>query len=712
MVTDSISEEGAVAYLQDMYLRKKGELISRGPVYANQRATIETESKFTTGFSGGSFHPNFGTSAVRGLHTSWDVDKDIRDSEAFQLIGVGLQSVLTNDTPQEGLSMAWQTITEGTNHAQVYHDVAGTLRNLEACYQSVNTGSETVYFGETGYVYKWGGSFATTYATGTVSLVSGIVVGSGTSWLANCEAGQYILIDGVGENGTSGEQRAFLITAVLADTQIQIEYSGLPDSGPHNYRIQSVAALNSPAGVWNGDTEKPFTVGVGCYHQGHLVLAGVSDADSGFNSVFDFDKVMVSGTLDNKGSGTSAGFSHMDLWHTAAAFRVMPGVGGFIRGMASMGNNLVIVKSHGLFKVNLGTLAYTSSGDVQGLPSLSVVSSTVGALGFRAWAETPVGLVLANETGLWIYDPDEGLQNLCDGRIDNLWESFVHYARDLTVNVIGSLVVVGSSAYPDLPCIVWDMEKNYFWVGSNMSFSKTLTLYASDDQWLGHIGLGGHVLNLPKYEIDDVKEARVKEIPTSYLSAILHWNTDPAGTDMDASGINVGPDPIVATLPIPLSPEEGGPGDGRVNNIGVTIYNDKRMIIVARPGDSGVDQILYSEHQSDGVDFGVNAGISRLESTLWGEFVWGEATWGSSVVAGGSSHGGFVEMEIPLSSEVGDYSGGYKNVRVPVDSFPSAPFVSLVFKSSENYALDYTSYQVRLQAIYIDYETTSNFGTM
>lgn len=711
MITDSIAEEGAVAYLQDMYLRKKGELISRGPVYANELDTITTPAdKYTVGYSGSQFHPNFGLSAVRGMHDVWDTSKDVRDADSYQLIGVGLANMAGNDTPQEGLSLGWDVITEGADRHQVCHDVAGTLVNLEACYQSLNTGYETVYAGELGYVYKWGGSFMTPYNTGTVTIAANnIITGSGTqTWLTSAEVGQYILIDGIGENTASLEQRAFRITAIFSDTTMTVESDLDISATARSYRIQSVAVLQSPASVWNGDDEKPRTVGVACYHQNKLCLAGVSDVNSGFNSVYDFDSFRFSGTASE--SGTTAdgnyGFSHMDLWHPNAQVTITPGVGGFIRGMVSMNNNLIIIKSHGLFKVSGELGAYNGRASAA---SLSVISSSIGAAGFRAWKETPAGLVMANETGLYVYD-GASLTSLTNNRIDKLWESFSQYATEFTVNTFGSLVVIGSAMYPDLPTVCWDFEQDYFFVGTNMSFQTVETLYSADDIWLGHVGLAGHVMNMPQETIATVTEPRVCEIPTSDLSSILHWNTDPAGVDLDASGINMGPDPIIATHPFQLHEEP--PGDGRVNNIGLTLYADRRTMIVLRPGDSGVDQVVYSEHQSDGTDFGENSSITRLESTRWGGFLWGGASWGNSLVAGSSSHGGFVELEIPLTSEVGDYTGGYKNVRVPVDDFPSSPFVSAVFKISDNFALDDVSYQVRVQAIYIDFESSNNFGVI
>lgn len=705
MITDSIGEEGAVAYLQDMYLRKRGELISRGPLYANELATLASPAtKFTIGYSGSQFHPNFGLSAMRAMHATWDVSKGVTDADSFQLIGAGLQDVAGNDTPQEGLSISWTSISEGTDKKQCCHAVVGTMVNLEACYQSLNTGEEQVYAGENGYLYKWGGSFGAAYSTGTVTIAAtGLVTGSGTAWLTNAEVGQYILIDGIAENATSLQQRAFRITSIRSDTSLQVETSLGVDATVRNYRIQSLAVLQSPAGVWNGDTEKPFTVGVVAYHNSKLFLAGPSDESCGFNSVFDFDAIRWSGTVDDQADN----FSHMDLWHVNGKIRIMPGVGGFIRGLVSMGNTLCVIKSHGLFKVN-GDAEYDGDDPEKDF-GVSLISSTIGASGFRAWKDTPAGVVMANESGLWLYD-GEDLKSLTAGRIDNLWESFAHYATEFTVNTFGSLVTIGSSEYPDLPCVCWDMEKDYFFVGTNLSMSSVSTVYAADDQWIGHVGFAGHVLNLPQETIADVTEARVTEIPTSDLSSILHWNTDAAGVDLDASGVNVGPDPIIATHGIPLYDE--GPGDGRVNNVGFTMYSDRRTACVLRPGESGVDQILYSEHQSDGEDFGITAAVRRIESTRWGGFLWGEAEWGSSILAGSSSHGGFVEEEMPLTSEVGDYSGGYKNVRVPVDDFPSAPMVSVVFLISQNYTLDDTSYQVRLQAIYVDYEPTSNMGTI
>lgn len=710
MITDSISEEGAVAYLQDMYLRKKGELISRGPVYANAAETVATPvDAYTVGYGAAQFHPNFGLAVIRGIHDTWSNTSNVRTAQNYQLIGAGLQSISGNDTPQEGLSITWGLISEGADSAQcsVRHD--GTMVSLEACYQSFNTGEEMIFLGENGYVYKWGGSFEGATSTGTVSIsANGIITGSGTqSWSTTAEVGMYILIDGVAENGNSGNQRAFRITSVIDNTHLGIELALDADATARNYRIQRLACVQSPEDVWNADTEAPFTVGVGTYHNNKMYVAGVSDVNSYFNSVFDFDSIRASGDPDERGEGSSANFSHLDLWHVNHQFRVMPGVGGFIRGLVSMGTNLVVIKSHGLFAISGNA---TWNGNVSSSYDISVVSSTIGAAGFRAWFNSPAGLILANDQGMFLYQPGEGISSLTSGRIDLLWESFSHYAEDMVVNCFGSLVTVGSSQYPDLPCICWDMEKDYFWVGTNMSFQSVVTLYDSADQWIGHAAFAGHVMNMPQETVLGVTEPRVTEVPTSDLSSILHWNTDAAGTDLDASGVNVGPSPIVATHPIALSDE--GPGDGRVNNIGVTLYSDRRTAVVLRPGESGVDQILYSEHQSDGTDFGVNASISRLESTRWGSFLWGEGNWGQSVVAGSSSHGGFVEEEIPLTSEVGDYSGGYKNVRVPVDSFPSSPFASIVFIISNNQLLDMTSYQVRLQALYIDYEQTNNFGTI
>ena len=620
MVTDVIGAEGSVADLSDMYVRRSGELSCRGPiVYATASAA---NLGYHCGWSKALFHPNIGTGACRGVASASAVFRHINNSSKFQFMGGGLQ--LDSEIDYNPLSLS--ILTEGSDYAQVplHAGVTSTVSAatglpFERTIHMTNAGDEMVMAGEVGSLYKWGGSLYAPYNAGTVSVASAsasasrIITGAGTSWSANVQEGQYILISGQAQK-SNGFQRAFRITKVVSDTSLEIELSIYNESSYSGltYRIQSLAVIESPDGVWNGTDERPRQVGIACYHQGKLFTAGVADHDTAYNTVYNFDRIRWSGTLDENANG----FSHLDLWHLDAKADIFPGIGGSIRGLVSMGNELVIIKSHGLFRLT-GSSTYDGTG--AGL-AVQVISTEVGANGFNAWEMTSRGLVIASRDGLYLYDGEEVI-SLTDGRVKRWWENN-YPGKEYAVTQYEDKVIVTPVyfSYAAGNKLVWDSEQNLFYtfLSTNFEFVAGVSTYTEADEWVADYAFEGGTVNAAtgnnQYAIPD----------------ITHFNHKKGWGQWDQRGDGVigtegFPAPAVLTHPFPLGDDPVS--EGRVNNVivhaavnttaytgGAASADEIPVSVISGASHFGItDQWSTEEHFGD--EYSLEYGIEEEHST-------------------------------------------------------------------------------------------------
>lgn len=562
MITDVLGAEGSVYELSDMYVRRAGELCTRGPLLS--MSATATNAGFHAGWSQAQFHPNLGVAACRATVSASGVTRHVSYASRFQLMGAPLQTVPSVSATPLTLSF----ITEGTDFDQVpLHAGVATAASaatglpMERVVQMTNAGDEVLMAGEIGSLYKWGGCLVGAYKTGSVAIAtasgvaSRIITGTGTSWATAIQEGQYILIDGVCEKA-NGFQRSYRITKVIDNTHLEIElpiWDGVNNTGL-TYRIQSVAVIQSPDGVWNQTDERPRQVGVVAYHQGRCWTAGVADRDTAYNTVYNYDRIRWSGTLDEN----SNGYSHLDLWGASASIDIFPGIGGSIRGLVSMGNELVVVKSHGLFRVT-GSAAWDGSGSGLGV---QIISTEVGANGFGAWTLTSRGLVIAARDGLYLYD-GESVRSLTDGRIKRWWEAN-YPGKEYVVSQYEDKVIVAPAFWAANAGnkLVWDAEQDLFWTmtSNTYEFSAGVSTYTSSDEFVADycFEAGGEL---------NSSSTRWHYIDGSHLNHKLGFDTYLGVADgyVGALGVTGLPKPAVMTQPYPLG--EDPLSEGRVNNV-------------------------------------------------------------------------------------------------------------------------------------------------
>lgn len=564
MVTDVTGASDSVFRLRDMYVRRPSEICTRGPIHENIATTGADD--YGVGVSVANFHPNFGTGAIRGYSTG--PGGEIWSATGFQLVGAGLQPRADSIT-DTGIDLT--VITEEGSYAKTNSvctaNNAGTKSwyPMERCDQSCVSGSEMVFAGIDGRLFKWGGSNNASYETGTVSVSTSttnatIITGSGTNFSSNCEAGQYILIDTVAEKAST-EQRAFRITKVHSTTEIEIEcpvYLATSNTGL-KYKIQSVACISSPDGVWNGTDEFPRTKGVVAYWQEKLWVAGVSDSSTDYNTVYDLDKIRWSGSVSEYGTSANSDqfFSHMDLWDRDAYLYAFAGVGGAIMGLVPMGNSLIVLKAHGMFAIT-GKNNYTATGG--SAYSINMISDVVGATTKKSFAVTKAGLVIAATDGLYLYNETDGLVCLSDERVARWWEAS-YKLRTFTVTATEDKVFVQGWGQDDLtysprdaPTLVWMIDGDYFWeMSTDDSFSSVVRTFSDDDEWVQDYAF------LPAAPTSHVVTGKVYYYN---ITEINHLKTfDPT----DASNIYSETNPEIITHAYPLG--EDPASEGRINNV-------------------------------------------------------------------------------------------------------------------------------------------------
>lgn len=608
MITDTNTDEKSLFGIRDMYVRRPNELCTRNPIASEVQSPVGPTGDYSCGFSNAAFHPNFGTAVIRGTSTlgtgfAYEADN-------YQLVAAGLQeNVSVYDPGHASGKLDFKVITENGPGAKLdrvctsMNDVAGnpvlSWYPMEFCEQSVNTDDEIIFAGKEGRLFKYGGSQLAPYSAGTVSVSSNstspssIITGAGTSWSTTIEAGQYILIDTITENA-AGQQRAFRITHVHSNTQLEIETPVFKVSANAGlrYRVQSVACIQSPAGTWNRQDEFPRQRGIVTYWQQKLWTAGVADRDTDFNSVFDYDKIRYSGTV----AESNAFSTHLDLWHPNGYLYAEPGHGGAIMGLVPMGNALIVIKASAIFRIS-GQSDYDGTGAANGRYRVDAVSQTVGATSRKSFCMTKMGLVIASHDGLYLLNEDEGLISLTDGRIARWWESTWRY-RQFNVQATEDKVLV--TTYTDSvstglqqQILVWVMDGDYFFEMTDpgcISYN-IVTTYTASDYWSQEYG----------FPIKGGPVTAANNMSYIRLTNIMHKKTfEVADTDAYTADAN----PEFITHPYPIGQDEVS--EGRVNNLvvhSVNLDGTAENIVSLLPGSTapsfGYDGVQTNESTAD-----------------------------------------------------------------------------------------------------------------
>lgn len=596
MISDVVSEDGSLEYMIDMIVGRKGELLTRGPVTGASFSLGTPAGHHTTGFADCAFHPNFGTAFIRGVNNNQF--KHLNESQRFQLLASPLQASSVIGTTAPVLSFGYAT--KGTNGDEVRLDHDVQVLPFEQCHQHAILPNEVVFAGLLGNLFKWGGSALPDYTVGTVSTTAGsrIVTGAGgTAWATQVEEGMYIFIDAVGEKGSNGEQRAFRITYVQDNDTLEVDYPMAASVAGRAYRIAGMAVVQSPPGTWNPDTDRPATAGIVAYHQGRLFVAGTADADTDYSTVFNLDRVRWSANaVDANEGGPETGFHHIDIWRPPAYIDVAPGVGGAIRGLVSMGDELVVIKSHALFRIT-GSPA-VSGGSTNLNVQVQLIADGVGASGLKAWAMTKRGLVIASQDGLYLYD-GMAVKSLTDGRLSRWWRNNYRFYT-FTVTAYNDKVIV-STWLPEAlgggatTSLLWDIEKDYFGVISGHLVSCGAMLYTADDEFVGD-------LIFPQY----LGGGCGYWYATKMLVGMIDNDADAVSWGL---GTNA-PSGTIVTHPIPVA--DGPLSEGRVNLIAVNSYlegvhSDPMIEAGIYYGQRLTSYLAPYQAQSGDLEYGINA---------------------------------------------------------------------------------------------------------
>lgn len=329
-------------------------------------------------------------------------------------------------------------------------------------------------------VYRYGGSTKTPPSVKRTFDANGstLAVGETTGWAAVASAnvwtnevivggpltntldvGSYISIalgDALQSNHTptgNFQAREFMVTArsgssVFLDRKIFISAAGLYSRCMvgNTSRLQANQLSRTVKTVpWGSERPKPIDNGWdaddwnprgpngACYHQGRLFLMNGSRINWSA-TVDETHQMTATGhfatAADSTASQTAATanygieYKHTSLWDRNGFLNVFPSIGGDGVGLISMGDELLIMKSGGMFRL-VGGVSYDGASNSL---DLQVISNTVGPESSYSWAETPAGVVFTHNDKIWVYDGNE-LNEISRGTIANTFSENVRSHR-------------------------------------------------------------------------------------------------------------------------------------------------------------------------------------------------------------------------------------------------------------------------------------------
>lgn len=581
MITDVVGAEKALYRLHNAYVRRAGEICSRGPVRQTFSSSAATSGSYFSHVTQCEFHSEMGTLAAVQVRLAAD----------NSVVGQNIMAAVLQGSAQAGAAnptFTWTSLGSSTSGLYVPTNATGTYALIDEIVSMTRAQNEIFMGGSLGRVYKWAGATAT-IASGTAVAASSVSLSSTTAVPSNIvtfgtainvtavmEPGSYVMIDGVGENNTiSNKNTAYRITNIDGQN-VELEYPLYVTGTMNNLAWVStpLALVGSPSGVWNGADEYPRIFGPVAYHQGRLFVAGPSNYRTDYNSVYDFSSIQWSYSAGTT-TAASRNRAHVDMWGAGAWQPIYPGTGGAIRGLVSMGDELVIIKTHAIFSLS-GEVA--DDGGNQNLnASVRLVQDGPGANGFRAWKLTKAGLLIAGQDGLYLYD-GQSVKSLTDGRIQRWWEDNFR-TSNYAITVFDDKAIIsqdyagtGSGTGTSL---VWDIEKDYFWTISHRTISCGAPVFTNDDRWVGDIAFPAH----------GVGNGTGREFSWQNWSDVTHKNGQSIpGRHTAESHFGVGStyaqDPIVQTNVIPLGEDQVS--EGRVNNVLITgsVDNDNSDEVV------------------------------------------------------------------------------------------------------------------------------------
>lgn len=204
-------------------------------------------------------------------------------------------------------------------------------------------------------------------------------------------------------------------TAVLQCNQLSTASATQP--------FGSLAAGNGFYGGENAPTPRGPNGAV--YHNGRLFLLDRStlrwsaDLDESLQLTATSNFATATSTTSTIGTTGNFGieFKHISLYSTAGFLNIFPGLSGDGTGLASIGDELVIMKNGGMFRL-VGGVSYDGASNAV---DLQVISDTVGPESVYSWAQTQEGIIFTHDSRIWLYDGNE-LKDISAGTIANSFQ--------------------------------------------------------------------------------------------------------------------------------------------------------------------------------------------------------------------------------------------------------------------------------------------------
>lgn len=525
LFTDAIADAPGLLRLQDAYLSREGEIRKRGG-----------KSEINDDIAGDGSITNVYLHAYNHNAGELVVTEANGDIAIFGNNG----SFWTN------LGNGWYDEPSG------FGDVSVDFNGLPS---SCNYDDE-IFFCSDQIMMKWrGGSLENRILSTPTSVVNGLVTSASATWLTDGVSNKdYISIP------ISGYENVFYrIVRVISETQIQIDSDITFVFGVGNCIVSSIAPVIFPDTIFfDVQTYRTFPVNVVASHADKLFVATEEKKFRGSNVEPTKERIRWCADL---GLGGSNKFGN-NYWHPNAYVDVGTGIGGDITALISTGAELLIFKEHAIFVLRGEVDSFANDLGAR----VDVVSQHFGAMGPQSVEYTPIGVVFANEFGLFVYS-DGQIQSLTNQRVSRFWNEEINgssftssnFSNSIIVSSIGNRIIAQSNIGPanQRTSLIYDLELDYFYSQTSEKYSKIIR------------------------DIDGTGDLAVTR-----NGAIHDWSSDfTTENPSDPSGLY--PEMIVTTQPVRLgeTPFSGG----RLNNIFVNGYiSDPEFVIDITLGRKGI----------------------------------------------------------------------------------------------------------------------------
>ena len=222
--------------------------------------------------------------------------------------------------------------------------------------------------------------------------------------------------------------------------------------------------------------------------------------------------------------------------------------------------------------------ALRGSVSSKGFPSgatLDVLHQNSGTASFRGSAKTDIGVVWANERGLWVFAGGE-VVNLCDGVIDEQWSEWITDFSDVVVSGVNDRIIVQSPAenlvfQPQRRAWVFDTTRKHF-------VAQTCNVHT----------------NVVQTNVGDFGNAELAV--DSETGNIVDWSSDFTEENDEDSENSDFPRLEIRTQPMPADSQPFL--EARPNNVLVGGDFDTTMTVAIAYGRSKYDEDLATDPQS------------------------------------------------------------------------------------------------------------------